>query len=381
MAAACGGDKADTGGDLGGASWQLPLPEGFPEPVVPADNPATPEKFELGRHLFYDRRLSGNGEQSCADCHEPELAFTDAKETPTGSTGDVIPRNSLALVNVAWAATLTWPNPLLTTLEEQLLVPMYNDVPVEMGMSGHEDEIRARLEADEIYAELGAEAFPGGDPLARESMVRALATFVRGLVASNSPYDRYFYAGDTEAMSDAALRGMGLFFSEQAECYHCHSGQNLTSSFRSEQSAGNQESFFNTGLYNIDGEGAYPPNNMGLYEITGEASDMGRFRVPTLRNVAETAPYMHDGSVETLQEVIDIYDRGGRLIEEGPFAGEGADNPHKSELVRPMDLTEDEKADLLAFLESLTDGGFVEAVGATNPWPEASAARRVRSAR
>ena len=351
--------------------WQLPLPDAFPEPVVPEDNPATLEKFELGRHLFYDRRLSGNGAQSCADCHDPDLAFSDGETTPLGSTGDVIPRNSLALVNVAWEATLTWPNPMLTTLEDQLLVPMYNDHPVELGMSGHEDEIRARLEADPTYAPLGEAAFPGEDPLSQTSLVRALATFVRGLVASDSPYDRYQYGGDTDAMSDAALRGMGLYFGEQTECYHCHSGQNLTASFVSTSSAGEPEAFFNTGLYNIDGAGGYPADNTGLYELTGEPADMGRFRVPTLRNIAQTGPYMHDGSVATLAEVIEIYNRGGRLIESGDNAGDGAKNPYKSPLVRAMGLTEDQKADLLAFLEALTDEGYAEACDATNPWPEA----------
>ncbi len=279
--------------------------------------------------------------------------------TPIGSTGDVIPRNSMALVNVAWLSTYTWPNPLLPTLEEQLLIPMFNDVPTELGMSGHMEEIRARLEADDEVATLAEAAFPDADPFEESSLVYALATFVRGLISSDSPYDRFEYQNDRSGMSDAALRGMGLFFSEEAECYHCHSGLNFTASFVSATSAGVQESFFNTGLYNVDGEGAYPETNQGLYEITGDPADMGAFRVPTLRNVALTAPYMHDGSVETLEEVIDIYSRGGRLLEDGDNAGDGAQSPLKSELVFQLDLTDEEKADLLAFLESLTDEAFL----------------------
>lgn len=356
--AGCAGDKAGDSAEPG-SGWLLPLPDGFPEPVVPDENPATPEKFAFGRALFYDKRLSGNGLQSCADCHDPTLAFTDRKETPIGSTGDSIPRNSMALVNVAWLRTYTWPNPLLPTLEDQLLIPMFNDVPTELGMSGHLDEIAASLSADDEIAAAGEAAFPGEDPFAQSSLVFALATFVRGLISSDSPYDRFEYQDDASGMSDAALRGMGLFFSERAECYHCHSGLNFTASFQSVSSAGEQESFFNTGLYNVDGLGAYPETNQGLYEITGEPADMGRFRVPTLRNVALTAPYMHDGSIATLEEVIEHYDRGGRLIEDGDNAGDGALSPLKSELVFALGLTDQEKADLLVFLESLTDEAFV----------------------
>ncbi len=356
----CGRDKAsetDSGELVTG--WSLPLPEGFPVPVVPAENPATPEKFEFGRSLFYDRRLSGNGEQSCSDCHDPALSFTDALATPTGSTGDAIPRNSMALVNVAWLTSYTWPNPMLPTLEDQLLIPMFNDGPVELGMSGHMQEITARLSGDGELAALGSTAFPDADPFGQSSLVYALATFVRGLISSDSAYDRFEYQDDASGMSDSALRGMGLFFSERTECYHCHSGLNFTTSFQSQTSAGSVESFFNTGLYNVDGEGAYPEGNQGLYELSGAPEDMGRFRVPTLRNVALTAPYMHDGSIKTLPEVIEHYNRGGRLIEEGPNAGDGAASPVKSELVFALDLSEVEKADLVAFLESLTDQGFL----------------------
>lgn len=356
----CGRDKGEDS-DTGEAAtgWELPLPDGFPVPVVPATNPATPEKFDFGRALFYARGLSGNGQQSCADCHDPTIAFTDAKATPVGSTGDSIPRNSMALVNVAWLSTYTWPNPLLPTLEDQLLIPMFNDAPVELGMSGHLDEIAARLGEDDETVALGEAAFPGQDPFSQDSLVFALATFVRGLISSESPYDRFEYQDDPSGMSDSALRGMGLFFSERTECYHCHSGLNFTASFQSTTSAGEQESFFNTGLYNIDGAGAYPESNQGLYEITGEPSDMGRFRVPTLRNVALTAPYMHDGSIETLDDVIEHYNRGGRLIEDGENAGDGSTSPYKSELIFALGLTDQEKADLVAFLEALTDEAFV----------------------
>lgn len=360
----CDDKGGDTSEPATEETWLLPLPEGFPEPIVPVENPATPEKFEYGRHLFFDARLSGNGEQACADCHDQGLAFTDGEVLPEGSTGDVIPRNAMALVNVAWQATYTWPNPMLTTLEEQLLIPMYNDVPTELGMAGHEEDIRARLEGEPVYDDLAAAAFPDTDPYERASLVYALATYARGLVSSESPYDRFTYEGDRDAMGDDALRGMGLFFGEQAECYHCHSGPHLTASFVSTQSAGLPESFFNTGLYNEDGAGAYPGDNHGLIEFTGEPDDMGKFRVPTLRNVAFTAPYMHDGSVGTLDEVIDNYNRGGTLRE----TGDGATNPYKSALVHALGLTDQDKADLKAFLESLTDEAFLANEDYADPW-------------
>ena len=370
LLACAGGD--DTGAEA--SRWLLPLPDSLPEPAVPEDNPATPEGFAYGRHLFYDPALSGNGTQSCADCHEPARAFTDGEITPVGSTGDTIPRNGLALVNVAWNGTYTWPNPLLTTLEDQLLVPMFAEHPVELGMTGNLDAIRARLEAEPRYAELGAAAFPDADPFADENLVRALATFTRGLVSSDSPYDRYQYGGDVDAMSGEARRGMSLFFAEKTECYHCHGGVNFSVSFVSAETTTLPEAFFNTGLYNVGGTGDYPAPNTGLYEFTGEPEDMGRFRTPTLRNIALTAPYMHDGSVATLDDVIEHYDRGGRLIEEGPNAGDGAENPYQHSLVRPMHLTDTEKAELRAFLESLTDETFLTNTDYADPWAEGDTA-------
>lgn len=365
---ACTGAEDDTAG-TGEPLWQLPLPAGYPEPYVPADNPATPETFELGRHLFFDERLSGNQTQSCGTCHLQSMGFADGKATPLGSTGDVVPRNSPPLLNVAWFSTYTWPNPVLETLEEQVLVPLYGESPVELGLAGLDDEVRARLGADETLGALAEAAFPGDpDPFGPANLARALATYVRGLASAQSPYDRWV-AGDDDAISSDAKVGYALFFSEKTECYHCHSGPNFSASWRTATTQGGTPAFANTGLYNIDGTGAYPPTNQGLYAFTGEPADMGRFRVPSLRNLPLTAPYMHDGSVATLEEVIDIYDRGGRLVEEGAYAGDGAENPYKDPLVRRMDLTDDEKRQLLAFLETLTDEAFVADPALGDPAP------------
>lgn len=211
----------------------------------------------------------------------------------------------------------------------------------------HEDRSRrrpsrlARFAADPRYQGLFTAAFPEDlDPYTNPRIAQALASFQRTLISGNSPYDRYTYGGDSSAMTDAAKRGMGLFFSEKTECYHCHSGINFTTSFQSADSAFSSLDFHNTGLYNIGGTGDYPSNNVGLIEFTGKASDMGKFRVPTLRNVEVTGPYMHDGSITSLEDVINHYNVGGRTITEGPYAGVGAENPYKDPLVRPMNLTE-----------------------------------------
>lgn len=351
-----------------GPAYDWKLPPGFPEPFVPEDNPMTAEKVELGRHLFYDVRLSGNGTQACASCHEQARAFSDGKRTPVGSTGHAVPRNAPGLANVAYLSTYTWANPKLETLEAQALVPLFNEVPTELGLTPRLDEVLGRLREDARYPELFRAAFPEeAEAIGKDAIVKALASFQRTLLSGSSPYDRYLQ-GESGALTVPAKRGMELFFGERAECYHCHSGPHLTNSFRAKESVLPGMQFFNTGLYDVNGQGAYPPDNPGLFEFTGRAADQGRFRVPPLRNVALTAPYMHDGSIATLGEVIDHYTAGGRNVTEGPFVGDGRGNPNKDPLVRPFTLTAEEKADLIAFLESLTDTAFIQDPRFANPW-------------
>ncbi len=348
--------------------YEWKLPAGFPEPFVPEDNPMSEAKVQLGRHLFYDARLSGNGTQSCGSCHEQQRAFTDGRATPIGSTGDHVPRNSPGLANVAYVSTYTWANPQLETLEAQALVPLFNEVPTELGLAPRLDEVLQRLRDDSRYPDLFRSAFPGeAEPVSKDALVKALASFQRTLLSGDSPYDRYLQ-GDNTAMSQSAKRGMELFFGERAECYHCHSGPHLTNSFRAKDSKLQGMQFFNNGLYNVDGNGAYPSDNPGLFEFTLKGTDQGRFRVPPLRNVALTPPYMHDGSIPTLEAVIDHYMAGGRNVTEGPLAGDGRANPNKDPLVRPFTLTADERADLIAFLESLSDTAFTQEPRFSNPW-------------
>ncbi len=369
ISAACGGDSAGSGG-AGGSSWDWQLPVGFPKPKVPADNPLTEAKVELGRRLFYDVRLSKNETQSCASCHQQSLAFTDGLAQGVGSTGEMHPRGAMSLVNVAYLTSLTWGNPLIDRLEEQALLPLFGETPVELGFAGHEGELLARLEADPAYAELFAEAFPDSESVSLDHLTKALAAFQRALVSARSPYDRYTYDGDASALGESALRGRDLFFSEQLECFHCHGGFNFSDSVATASTAIVEQMFHNTGLYNLGGTGAYPEPNTGVFELTGIPEDMGRFRAPTLRNIALTAPYMHDGSIATLDEVLDHYAAGGRTITEGPYAGVGAENPFKSEFMVGFDLTAEERADVLAFLQSLTDEELVTDPRFSDPWTE-----------
>lgn len=352
--------------------YQWPLGEGLPVPLVPEDNPMSDAKVELGRHLFYDQRLSGNQTQSCASCHLQEFAFTDGLAVAEGSTGEQTPRNAMSLANVAYSTTLTWANPLLLDLEQQMLVPLFGAEPVELGLRGLEDELLARLRQVPRYHELFAAAFPDeADPISLHNLTRALACFERRLLSGDSAYDR-FAAGDAAALSESAKRGALLFSGEKLECFHCHAGFNFQDSVAYAGKPPRNGLFHNTGLYNIDGKGAYPPGNTGLHAFTGAAADMGRFRVPTLRNIAVTAPYMHDGSIATLDEVLDHYAAGGRTIAEGPHAGVGRDNPYKSSFIRGFELSDQERADVLAFLESLTDEHFLTDPELADPWPATS---------
>jgi len=370
-AAGCGGGGGGSDGGDGGsnnatppatpaADYQWVLPPGFPQPKEYAENPLSDAKVELGRYLFYDLRMSINQSTACASCHQPALAFTDGRLTAVGATGQVHPRNSMSLTNVVYNATFNWANPVIRTPHAQPLTPMFNEFPVELGWTDHEAEILDRFRKDPLYQQLFTAAYPGeSDPFTVDHVAKGIASFVSTLISGNSPYDKATFQGDPSAMSEAARRGQELFFSERLECFHCHGGFNFTQSVNHAGVVLDQAEFHNNGLYNIGGTGDYPPDNRGLWEFTQQPSDMGRFRPPTLRNIELTAPYMHDGSIATLAEVIDHYARGGRLIESGPLAGDGAKSPYKSELIASFSLSVQEKQDLIEFLKSLTDRDFL----------------------
>ena len=352
----------------GNAAFEWGIPLNYPTPAVPPDNPIDSRKVALGRRLFYDTRLSLNGTTACATCHVQALAFTDGRTRSVGATGELHPRSAMSLVNSAYASRLNWANHLIDKLEDQALTPIFGDDPVEMGMAGREEDIVALLRSEPFYRANLQLAFPAdSDPASVLNAVRAIAVFVRSIVSFDSPYDR-FLRGDASAMSASAQRGMELFFSERLECFHCHGGFNFTDSSTHESATVESIGYHNNGLYNIGGEGGYPPDNTGLHDMTGLPSDMGRFKAPSLRNVAITAPYMHDGSAATLDDVIDHYARGGRQVTDGPYAGDGRHNPYKSTFVKGFEISETERGDLIEFLESLTDRRVLTDERWSNPW-------------
>jgi cytochrome c peroxidase len=349
-----------------GQAYSWNLPKGFPKPHVPADNPMTAAKVELGRHLFYDTRLSINRKDSCATCHKQELAFTDGRGVSIGATGQLHSRSAMSLINVAYSAALTWSNPRLKELEEQALMPMFGDHPVELGM--REGDL-PMLQSDSKYQILLARAFPSDAArFSVKNIAKALASFERSIISARSPYDRYHYGGDDSAVSDSAKRGETLFFNQHLSCFRCHGGFNFSDATVSENNAGREVEFHNTGLYKIAGMLSYPVPNVGTYEYTKVAGDVGKFKTPTLRNIAITAPYMHDGSIATLDGVLDHYAAGGRTIQSGPNAGIGHDNPNKDNLIAGFQLSRQDRADLIAFLESLTDEEVRHDSKFANPW-------------
>lgn len=321
-----------------GFAWDLPAR--FPVPPVPADNPMSEAKVELGRHLFHDPRLSASGTQACASCHQQARAFTDGRATSIGSTGEHGRRNAQPLANVAYRSSLTWADPTVRALEAQALVPMFGTAPVELGLTADAAPVLARLAADPVYQDLFTAAFPAEPAPSIAGVTRALASFERTIISGRSRFD----AG---ALTAAEERGLALFASERLACRRCHGGFDFTTA------VGDGLQFFNTGLY-LD----YP--DPGLAAITGDPAHDGWFRPPSLRNVAVTGPYMHDGSVATLEEVIDLYAAGGR--------GDGARHPGKSPLVHGFELTADERADLVAFLAALTDDALLADPTLADPW-------------
>jgi cytochrome c peroxidase len=366
--------------------FQWDLPFGFPMPPVPEDNPMSYEKAELGRFLFYDTRLSGNQTFSCASCHEQALAFTDGRARALGSTGEIHPRSSMALANIAYAPTLTWANDILDRLEEQALVPMFGEFPVELGLAGREEELLDRLATVPMYQRMFAEAFPDEEePISVAGIVRAIGTFQRTLISGSSPFDEWLF-GDDDALSPSALRGLNLIYdvSGKTECGHCHSGFNFTGSRTENGGVLQEKPFFNTGLYNLrcstfdlpevsgTGTGCYPPDNVGLYAVSTFKEQMGFFKPPSLRNICVTAPYMHDGSIATLDEVLDHYAAGGRTITSGPYAGDGSLNPLKSAFLIGFSLSAQERADIKEFLCSLTDEEFINDPSIANPFDRPS---------
>ena len=293
--------------------------------------PIPEARVTLGRYLFYDARLSVNGTQSCASCHRQELAFTDGRATARGATGEKHPRSAMSLVNIGASTVLTWSDPSQRSLEQQALVPMFGELPVELGLKGVEPRVLRMLRTDPVYQDLFPKAFTGETaPFTIANVTRAIAAFERAIVSRRSPYDRYYRGGESGAISESAKRGEVLFYTDPvAGCFRCHGGSDFSDA---------------TSIVS---------HNTALYP-----DDPRKFKTPTLRNIAVTAPYMHDGSIATLEEVLDHYAAGGRAHT----------NPYKDSRMKPITLTPTNRADLLEFLRSLTDDELLHDPGFGNPW-------------
>lgn len=316
LLAACAKDEGDTL-DADRSLFPLHVPPGWPEPPLREDNPLTVASVKLGKALFFDERLSLGRGISCASCHHPDRAFSDTVALSFGVHGDVGMRNSPSLANVAY-------HPLLMrdggapTLEQQVFIPLMDEAEMDVDPQ----QVVESLRGDPVLAAMSMQAY--GKPLDLYVLTRALANYQRTLLSGNSRYDR-FLQGDAAALDDAEVRGMQLF-SGAANCSVCHSGCDLS-----------DHDFHNVGIA-LD-----HADDPGRQRITLHPADRGKFKTPTLRNIALTGPYMHDGSMATLEETIEHFNSGGLA------------DPNKDPLMTPLDLTAREKQDLAAFLRSLTD--------------------------
>jgi cytochrome c peroxidase len=310
-----------------GSVVEIKAPLGLPPMNIPENNPLTAEGIELGRRLFYERRLSGDSSLSCASCHNPLSGFADGRKRSLGMGGKIGNRNAPSLINAAYVPSQFWDG-RASSLEDQAGGPMAN--PIEMNQS-HDISV-SKLQADASYREDFVRAF-GPGPVTMTRVRNALASFERTLISGNSPFDRYEYGGDPQALTPAAIRGLGVFRDPQkGNCAACHT-------------IGKTFALFTDGKFHNIGVGVDDEEHLtdlGRYAETKAESDRGAFKTPTLRNAALTAPYMHDGSLKTLKDVVDFY------------AGGGNSNPYLDKEIKASKLGGQDRADLVEFLQSLT---------------------------
>ena len=310
-----------------GTPIEIPVPLGLPPVAAPANNKPTVETVALGKKLYYDVKLSADDTVSCASCHGPAHGFTDGSPVSTGVGGKQGGRSAPTVLNAAYNPVQFWDG-RAASLEEQAGGPIAN--PIEMNLP-HDAAVR-KLNADAEYPKLFEKAF-GPGPATIEKVQMAIASFERTVIAGNSPFDRYQFGGDKKALSPAAVRGLAIFKdAAKGNCVKCHTIDDKYALF-------SDGKFHNLGVgMNSEGELA----DLGRYTQTKVESDKGAVRTPTLRNIAQTAPYMHDGSAKTLRRVVDFY------------VGGGNSNPQLDKEIKKLELSGRERDDLVAFLESLT---------------------------
>ena len=311
-----------------GPTVSIAVPLGLPPVPIPADNPPTAATIALGRKLFYDPRLSLDGSIACSSCHKPQYDFTDGAEVSEGVGGAKGVRNAPTILNSAYLPVQFWDGRAIS-LEQQAGSPIVN--PVEMKNANHEAAV-GKLERGPVYAGLFTAAF-GSPEITIERVEKALASFERTALTGNSAFDRYMFAGDKSALTPAQVRGLAVFVDpNRGNCAVCHT---VTERY----------GLFTDGQFHNTGEGVTEAGDFsdtGRYHETKVATDTGAFLTPTLRNVTHTAPYMHDGHLKTLAEVVDFY------------AGQGNSNPYLDKEMKQIHLSGQDRADLVEFLGSLT---------------------------
>ena len=338
-------------------------PLGLPPVPVPEDNPLTAEKVSLGKKLFNDKRFSSTGEVNCATCHDGSKAFTDSPLSVSEGINKLTgTRNAPTVINAAYMEKQFWDG-REPDLEEQSKGPFVN--PVEMGLESH-DPILEIVRSDKEYGKMFKAAFGVSQKkISMDHVKKAIASFERTVIAGDSPFDRYMYGGDKTAMSESAIRGMKVFRFE-GRCVSCHATNqthaiftdnrfhNLNVNF--DKISGSIDSVTEAFVRNKEGGADLDvtvltdaeASELGRFVVSTHPADIGAFKTPTLRNIELTAPYMHDGSLKTLEEVVDFYNNGGRVNPDDPI------NDFQSGGIRPLNLTDQQKADLVAFLKALT---------------------------
>ena len=349
----------------------MPAPLGLPPVPIPADNPQTPEKIRLGDKLFHDKRFSSTGQVSCATCHDAKKAFTDSPlRVSEGINKLKGTRNAPTVINAAYFHKLFWDG-REPSLEEQSKDPMVN--PVEMGLPNHEPVLKL-IRTDPEYVKAFKAVFgKSGEQLTMEEVKKAIASFERTIVAGDSPFDHYYFGGDKKAITPAQIRGFQVFMG-QGRCVACHTVEQ-------DQALFTDNRFHNIGIGingmqqdvprltseflkakaqggNVDKAVLGDPktSNLGRFAVTDALDDMGSFKTSTLRNIALTAPYMHDGSLKTLKEVVVHYNNGG-VTRKGDRV-----NDFLSGGIRPLNLNERQISDLVAFMRALTSPEYTKSV-------------------
>ena len=315
----------------------IPTPLGLPPVPIPADNPPTAETIALGRKLFNEKFFSRDNSIACSSCHDPKTAFSDPHQFSAGVNRQLGGRHSMSLLNAAYNLTQFWDGRALS-LEHQAEFPVSDPKEMAHSLVG----VERRVVANPEYVRLFAQAF-GPGPISYEMVAKSLASFERTLLSGNSPFDRYYYGGDKTAMSASAIRGLALFKDftlDGPNCISCHRIEDKFATFT-------EPRFHNTGV-SVD-PATNEMRDLGRFEVTGKRGDQGAFKVLTLRNVALTAPYMHDGSMKTLEEVVDFYFEGGR---KNPYLSGVV--PHHGVPNIPVEKRGEARADLVAFMKALT---------------------------